>query len=192
MEKKSVGALVLAGGGARRMQGRSKALLEVGGETFLQRLALAFSAFDERLIATGDPLLAAGSPFRPVADRMPDRGPLEGICAALAVCRSDALVVVACDMPFFTAELAEYLAAAYRAGDCPVLALRDRAGGNHPLCGVYAKAALPALDAVLAAGQRRVRAGLDAAGGRFLSLADSPFPDRLLTNINTPEELAAL
>ena len=90
----ALGALVLAGGAARRMQGQNKALLRLEGRTFLERLAEAFDGFDERLISTNDASFAAGSPFVPVADRTPGRGPLEGLASALTVCKSDGLVAV--------------------------------------------------------------------------------------------------
>lgn len=189
-----VGALILAGGGGRRMGGHSKALLTDGaGVPFVRRLADALAGFDEKLLSTADASLAgaAGAGFVPVADRMPGQGPLAGLEAALSVCRSEALVTAACDMPLFTAPLAEYLASFAGAG-WPAWALEDRSGRLHPLCGVYTKACLPAIRAALAAGERRAGALFRAVGGRALPLGRTAFDDRLLCNVNTPDQLAAL
>ena len=184
------GALLLAGGAARRMGGRNKALLTLDGRTFLDRLEEALAPFDEKLLSTRDPALAWGGAFRPVCDRRPGQGPLEGLGAALAQCRSDALVVACCDMPLFSGALA--LALRDGLGGRQALVCRDRAGRLHPLCGVYTKRCLPEIDALLSAGERRVRLLLERVDSGEFALAGTPFSDRLLQNINTPEELEAL
>ena len=46
---------------------------------------------------------------RVVADRVPQSGPLGGLDAALAAARDEALLLVACDMPFVTARLFAHL-----------------------------------------------------------------------------------
>ncbi|WP_191440589.1 molybdenum cofactor guanylyltransferase [Anaerotruncus colihominis] len=186
----ALGALVLAGGAARRMQGQNKALLRLKGRTFLERLAEAFDGFDERLISTNDASFAAGSPFVPVADRTPGRGPLEGLASALTVCKSDGLVVAACDMPLFSADLARFLAQA--AQGHPAAACEDRAGRLHPLCGVYMKTCLPALDAALGQGRLRMMDAFFEIGGAAVPLGGTAFADSVLTNINTPDALAKL
>lgn len=186
------GALVLAGGCARRMGGQPKALLELDGISFLQRLALAFEPFEEKLLSTNDPGLSSGTPFQSVSDLFPHRGPLSGLHAALSMCKSDALVVAACDAPLFSSALAQWLAAERERLCIPAVGLRDRSGREHPLCGVYTKNCLPSLEAALSGNRLRVMELFDAVGGIFLPLGDTPFPDAVLTNVNTPEELAAL
>ena len=184
------GALVLAGGRGSRMGCVEKPLLPFRGETLLARLDRELSFLPERLLSTNHPALARGTGFVPVADRAPGRGPLEGIAAALSVCRGEGLLVVPCDMPFFSRALGEYL-----------LSFRDRgwdawvcraADGLHPLCGVYRKSCLPALQDCLDRGRLRVRLALEAAGGQVLDMAGSPFPPEVFSNINTPDDLAAL
>lgn len=188
----TTGALVLAGGSARRMGGQTKALLELDGISFLQRLAMAFEPFEEKLLSTNDPSLSRGTTFQSVSDFFPHSGPLSGLHAALTVCKSDALVVTACDTPLFSRAMAQWLAAEQERLGVPAIGLKDRSGKLHPLCGVYTKSCLPMLESALSGDRRRVMALFDAVGGIFLSLESSPFPDELLTNVNTPEELAAL
>jgi len=69
--------------------------------------------------------------------------------------RMDGLVVAACDMPCFDRAAAEFLASFADQG-WPAWALRDRADRLHPLCGVYTKQCLPAIQAALAVGEHRV------------------------------------
>ena len=158
--EQNFGALVLAGGRARRMGGRNKALLLLEERTFLARLDAAFSGFEEKWLSTGTPALAEGTGFLPLADEIPDRGPLEGLRVALSRCRGEGLVVAACDMPLFPGALAHALAEAL--GEREALVCRDRAGGLHPLCGIYRKSCLPAIQAQLDAGDFRVRRVLAA------------------------------
>ena len=184
------GALVLAGGNAQRMAGANKALLQWERRTFLSRLEEALQGFDEKFLSTRDPALAEHTAFRPILDRVPGRGPLEGLCCALSACRSDALLVVACDMPLFSAGLAQALIDA--APGLDALVCRDRTGRIHPLCGVYTKACLPVVERLLETGDLRVRQVLEQTHSGTLDLGDTAFPDTVLTNVNTPEQLHAL
>lgn len=187
---RTYGALVLAGGQARRMGGQNKALLELDRQTFLARLEKSLECFEERLLSANDPALAVGTTFRPIPDRIPGRGPLEGLAAALAACESDALLVVPCDVPLFPAGLAQALVEA--AQDQESLICRDRAGRLHPLCGVYAKSCLSVSDRLLAQGHFRALCLHEMVRGGVLSLENTPFPDRVLTNVNTRADLEAL
>ena len=128
----TLGALILAGGQNRRMGGSPKALLPNGsGALILDGLRAAFAGFDEKLLSTNTPELAAGTGFAPVPDARPGMGPLAGLAAALSACQSDGLVVAACDMPCFDRATAEFLASFADQG-WPAWALRDRAGPPPP------------------------------------------------------------
>lgn len=188
----TLGALILAGGQNRRMGGDPKALLPNGsGARILDGLCLALGIFEEKLLSTNDPALAAGTDFVPVADAHPGMGPLAGLAAALTVCKSDGLVVAACDMPCFDRAAAGYLASFADRG-WPAWALRDRTGRLHPLCGVYTKQCLPAILAALEADEHRVGRLFQAVGGQAIPLEGTPLPDTVVCNVNTPEELEAL
>ena len=164
----TLGALILAGGQNRRMGGSPKALLPNGsGALILDGLRAAFAGFDEKLLSTNTPELAAGTGFAPVPDARPGMGPLAGLAAALSACQSDGLVVAA-------------------------WALRDRAGRLHPLCGVYTKQCLPAIQAALAAGEHRVGRLFQSVDGQAISLEGTSLPDAVVCNVNTPEELKEL
>lgn len=191
--KMTIGALILAGGQNSRMDGRHKALLEWGGKTYLDHLMDAFAGFDEKIISTGVAALAEGTDFLAVPDRISGQGPLGGLSTALSVCRSDALVVCACDMPFVTAELTAYLAEQARLHpEARAIAIRDRSGRLHPLCGVYRKEAGSMIHDALMQDERRMIRVFRELQGKELSLAETEFPDRLLSNVNTPEEMASL
>jgi len=172
---------ILAGGDARRFGGRDKGALVVDGRTILERQISELSTVtpDVRVIRRED-------------DLVPGCGPLGGLHAALNAARGDALFLVACDMPFVTAALAAYLLTL--AGDVDAVVPRTERG-YHPLCAVYGRACLPAVERRLA--ERRLKM-LDLLHdlrvrdvtaddlGRFGNC------DRLLANVNTPAEYASL
>lgn len=188
--KRTYGALILAGGMGRRMGGTNKALLQLQQQTFLSRLENALSDFDEKLISLQDASWLGDSPFLPVLDQVTDRGPMEGLRCSLSLCRSDALLVVACDMPLFSGELAKAMIQAGEGFDAVIC--QDRAGRMHPLCGIYSKQCLPAIEALIARGNYKITDIMKAVPSVIFSLDTSVFSDILLSNINTPEALEAL
>src|SRR5439155_16087595 len=74
---------------------------------------------------------------RVIPDIVPGSGPLGGLHAALTAAHGDAVFVVACDMPYVTAALVEYLFSL--AGDAQIVVPRTERG-YHPLCAVYRRA----------------------------------------------------
>lgn len=188
--KRTYGVLILAGGKGRRMGGANKALLQLQQQTFLSRLENALSDFDEKLISLQDASWLGDSPFLPVFDQVTDRGPLEGLRCSLSLCRSDALLVVACDMPLFSGKLAKAMLQAGEGFDAVIC--QDRAGRIHPLCGIYSKQCLPAIESMIARGNYKITDIMKAVPSLIFSLESSVFSDILLSNINTPEALEAL
>ncbi len=80
--------------------------------------------------------------LRLVRDRVAGCGPLGGLDAALAAARHDALVLVACDMPFVTARL---LGIFWRSPPRPTPIVPRTERGYHPLCAAYTRACQPAI-----------------------------------------------
>lgn len=188
--KRTYGALILAGGKGTRMGGQTKALLQLEQKTFLSRLEHALSDFEEKLISLQEDSWLEDSPFSPVLDQVTDRGPMEGLRRALLTCRSDALLVVACDMPLFSEKLAKALVQASDGFDAVIC--QDRTGKLHPLCGIYSRQCLPAIDALILQENYRVIDIHKMVSGTVFSLDGSVLPDAVLSNVNTPEALASL
>lgn len=188
--KRTYGALILAGGKGRRMEGKNKALLQWEAQTFLSRLESVLYNFDEKLISLQDASWLGDSSFSPVFDQEADHGPLEGLRCALSLCKSDALLVVACDMPLFSAELANALINADKGYDAMIC--QDRLGNLHPLCGIYSKQCLPVIESLVLQGDYRVSSVFKAVHGTTFPFETSGFSDALLSNVNTPEALECL
>jgi molybdenum cofactor guanylyltransferase len=176
--------VILAGGEASRMGGRAKGLASVGGIRIIDRVATALrSVVGDLLIVSARPDADAWIPgVRVVRDERPGLGPLGGIVTALRATHGDVLAV-GWDMPFLSPRL---LAPLLRGmPDAPIVLWRC-GGVLQPLCGLYRAHALPALDAALASGERRLGRIALALDAEQLT-ADDP---TAFLNVNTPPDLA--
>jgi molybdopterin-guanine dinucleotide biosynthesis protein A len=201
-------AAILAGGRARRFDGRDKCLLTVDGRTMLDHLiGVASRVADDVLLIGRAPDAAADGArarllrtpghrhVRTAPDHEPPLGPLGGLDAALRAARFFPVLLLACDMPFLTAAFLAYLASL--AGDADAVVPRTERG-YHPLCAVYSAACAGAAAGQLASGDAAMKSFL--AGIRVREVGPDEIgrfgtPDRLLANVNTPaefEDLAAL
>lgn len=188
----SLAAVVLAGGESRRM-GRDKATLPgPGGAATMAEYVVGVVA--QRcepvfvVAAPGQPLptLAAAHVIR---DEIQGLGPLpatgRGLRAA-AEAGAQFAFVCAVDMPLLTPELIDELMALATKTDAEVVVPWD--GRSHFLAAVYRTALADRIDALVAAGERRMSALIDASDAQQIVLPDS----RALTNVNTDAELRAL
>jgi molybdopterin-guanine dinucleotide biosynthesis protein A len=186
-------AAILAGGRASRFEGRDKSTLVVDGRTILERQIAELSRFADDIMLVGADLQESTGPlFRVVPDRVPGRGPLGGLDAALAAAKDDAVVVVACDMPFVTSAFLKYLLDLTRDADA-VVPRTER--GYHPLCAAYTKACGPTVAGRLKNGQLAMMDLLSDLRVRALTIGEiEAFGNahRLLANVNTPADYEAV
>lgn len=182
-------AAILAGGQARRLGGADKSALEVGGRSILARqLALLRPLTPHILIVTNDAKRYRGAGVTVTEDCIDGAGALGGLYTALVEAPTDRVVVMACDMPFLTTPFLSRLAAL---GDGVDAAVPRDARGLHPLCAAWARTAAPHLRARIDAGRLRVvdaLAGLDVREMGPDELAAFDPDDRLLMNVNTPDD----
>ena len=189
-EKISMSAAVLVGGQSRRM-GRDKAFIEIHGRPMLARVIERLRPlFEEMMIVGSEEASYAGYGLPVHSDLRPGMWSLGGIHTALSRSAGPQVFCTACDMPFISTEV--------------VAALLQRAGGGHdavipmvagelePLCAVYARKILPAIEKDLDASVRRIKTTLSSLDVAVVDAEDlRPYDPELLTffNINTPEDL---
>jgi molybdenum cofactor guanylyltransferase len=184
-------AAILAGGRGRRLGGRDKASLSIGGQRLLDRQLAALAPVASRVFIVGGPAERSGERgVRVVDDLVPEAGPLGGVYTALRTAHTPRVLVIACDMPFLTARFLEFLGTAGHGYD--VVLPRD-GRGLHPLCAAWSTSAAPVVERLLGEGVRAVRGALEAL--RLHIIEENALgafdPDgRLLHNINTPDDLA--
>lgn len=177
-------AIVLAGGRSRRM-GTDKALLPIDGRPMIEHVVRQLEPhFAEVLVSAAEPDRYAFLGKKVVADRAPDQGPLMGIASALAESSHEVNLVTTCDAPDVPLWLAFRLLRAARGVEAAVPCAAD--GRWEPLFAVYGRGTRAAMDAALAAGERRI---VNAYAGMSLRRVDIPTA-ALVTNLNTPEDYA--
>lgn len=101
----AITAVLLAGGQSRRM-GRDKATLQWRGRPLWewQLDKLRGLAPAEILVSVGREVSWLPTDVHLVLDSPPSRGPLSGLCAALARLKTEHLLALAVDMPFITVD----------------------------------------------------------------------------------------
>ncbi len=147
----AMNAIILAGGFSRRMNGTTKAFLRLGSETFIERILRVLEPLvDSACIVTNDPELYARFAARAVTDETRGAGPLMGMYSGLKASASEASFVTAVDTPLLSAPLVRRLMAAVNGCDACVPRWEGRL---EPLCAVYTRRCLPAIESVLYQGR---------------------------------------
>jgi molybdopterin-guanine dinucleotide biosynthesis protein A len=177
-------AVVLAGGASRRM-GRDKATMaHPAGQTMVE---FAVSLLNSRcapvfvIAAPGQPLPTLDAEV--LRDEVRGVGPLlatgRGLRAAAAA-GADRAFVSAVDMPFLSPDIIDELAG-YRGVD--IVLPWD--GRDHYLAGIYLTSLADRIDALVAAGERSMRALADSVVTQRVVLPAT----RALTNLNAQADM---
>jgi molybdenum cofactor guanylyltransferase len=183
-------AFILAGGQSRRM-GTDKSQLLVQNQTFTHKIAKELLGFAEsvKIVAPRQ----EDSNYASVADVYPGWGALGGLHAALAACRTEWAIVVACDLPFVTTELFKYLASLRESHDAVVPLQAD--GRPQPLAALYRiEPCLKRATELIEAGHRRPLDLLELVNTRwvpFSELTNLDQAEKFFVNINTPDDYDA-
>ena len=179
--------VILAGGKSSRF-GRDKSRMELAGKRVLERLAEILRQFPfQHLAVVSAPGKVASWPdgLVAVADDQEGLGPIGGITTALRRLPGG-ILVTACDMPFISAPMIEWLLGHY---DPEAGAVIPRhAGGIEPLFGIYGKSLLPELEEAIRFGRYALHFVLEEARVRFVEVPEQFSVERDFANINTPED----
>jgi len=180
-----VEAFILAGGASRRM-GTDKSQLRIEQQTFTERIA-------ETLLRITDLVTIVGrndARFSSIPDIYPQWGALGGLHAALSACKRDWAIVVACDLPFVTAELFLHLAGVSMDHEAVVPLQED--GRPQPLAALYRAGPCRQRAAeLIEADRRRPLDLLEAVNTRWVEFAEIrnlAQAERFFVNINTPKD----
>lgn len=183
---KGILGLVLAGGQGRRMGGRDKAQLVIGGETLVKRAVRRLGPGVDRLLISGETDYGLGCGHLP--DRTDGaRGPVAALHAvqrwgaAHPEAGIAAVLTVPVDVPFFPDDLVARLAAT---GSAAMAATAKRV---HPTLAFWPLDTLAAAAPLLAtAGGLPMQRLAEAVGATVV-----PFDDEdAFLNINRPQDLA--
>ncbi len=168
--------------------GRDKATLEFAGTTLVERAVATLAARCSPVFVVAAP----GQPL-PTLDAEVLRDDVRGVGPLLATARGlraaadaglDLGFVCAVDMPYLTVELIDELAGLATRLEVDVVLPWD--GRDHYLAGVYRTALAGRAEELVTAGERSMRALVDAADTQRLVMPEQ----RSLTNVNAPVDLA--
>jgi molybdopterin-guanine dinucleotide biosynthesis protein A len=182
---------ILAGGQSSRM-GTDKSQLSLENETFIDRIAAALEPLANSITLVG--ARQSHPRFSSVADVYPGWGALGGVHAALAACTTEWAIVVACDLPFVTAELFKHLASLRTDHEAVVPLQVDRR--PQPLAALYRiEPCLSRATKLIETGHRRPLDLLELVNTRwvpFSELTNLAQAEKFFVNINTPDDYDAL
>lgn len=181
-------AAVLVGGESRRM-GENKALLKIDGKTLVERVVLLLQeVFAEVFLVGNDRERYRFLNLPVVGDVYRGCGPLAGVHAALLAASHPYVFVAACDMPFLNRPAVAALLAEAPGRDAVVPKMGEYC---EPLCAVYAKGCLPAVEEHLQKGIYKISALYPRLDVKFVEMDRVPDfnPEVGFFNVNTPEDL---
>lgn len=185
----SFSAIVLAGGQSSRM-GRDKALLPVRGVPLLRRICtLAVELATTVYVVTGqwdahEPIVP--EPCRIIREPAPARGPLFAFSLVLPLIETEWVLLLACDLPLLTADIAREWSEILPDVAEEAIALvpyPDRRW--EPLCGFYRRRCITGLREFIDSGGNSFQKWLNASTVQELPVANP----RVLFNCNTPADL---
>lgn len=188
---------ILAGGASSRM-GRDKGLLDFRGVPLILRTARLLDPLVAKVTVVGPPHRYAPLGLHVIADEVRaeggsekrGRGPLAGISAALRATHSPWNLIVACDLPYLSAEWFKWLLsrALHSSGEA-VVPRTER--GIEPLAAVYRRECAARIGAALDRGTRKASDAIEELRLDFVYPRDwrSVDPSGLiLRNMNSPED----
>ena len=162
---------VLLVGGASERFGSPKALARLHGETLAERAWHTLEEVCDEVLAVGKASDALPLPFPVLDDGAVGRAPVHGVVAGLRAASHDVAVFLPVDCPLATGAVLRELGEAVAVPQ------------TGPLPGAYARSMLPDLERRIARGELSLR-GVNAT---VLTV-----DERLLDDVDTPAELAAL
>lgn len=177
-------AVILAGGGGRRMGGIDKGEIALGGKRLIDRVVSRLAPQADRLLISGPNDYGLTLEMIPDRDDGP-RGPAAGLWAAAQWITANfpavgRFVAAPADGPFLPGDLIAEL----MEGDSSAVACNDE--GDHPTFACWEiSALLDALQSYPAGEGVSLRQLAQDCGAKRISFS----PARLLMNVNTPEDL---
>ena len=188
----NVGAVVLAGGLARRMGGLDKGLVCLGGKPMATYALQTLLPLVAQCVINANRNAEAYAALAPdgvgvIADsRDGHLGPLAGLSSAIAHLQTDYVFMCPCDSPFLQAQLVRDLVQQCQQHDADIAAAHDGERLQPVFCVVHRRIS-QSLDAFLDIGERKIDRWF--AEHRLVEVAASQFAESF-RNINDESELA--
>ena len=182
----AITGVILAGGKGSRMEGKDKGLQILNGLPLWQHVARALQPQTRHLAISAnrsiETYLSSGLPvYQDLQGEYP--GPLAGMLSVMKQSDDEWYLFCPCDTPFIPDMLAERLWL-HRGAASAVWA--NDGERDHPAIALINRSVIPALEAYLSTGERRVMVFLRKCGGHSVDFSDVK---GAFINVNTPADL---
>jgi molybdopterin-guanine dinucleotide biosynthesis protein A len=178
-----IGALILAGGKSKRMNGNNKAFLKFQNKSFIESIADKLTGFNNIYISVDDKEKYKHLSFNLIEDMYKDIGPIGGIYSALKSIEEKYIFVTACDMPKINREFIDFVCDSLTE-DIECIVTQDINGRIYPLGGIYSKALLGEIEHMIKEKDYKLLNLIKRANTKIISLSEYNFNENILDNIN--------
>lgn len=174
--------IILSGGKNTRMNGKTKAFLNIDGYRFIDNILLASSDYKEKIISCND--ISKYLEFKDVklvVDKFKEIGPIGGIYSALKETTLDEALIVAGDMPFLNKEILNFLGNYKFNEDVLVPVTNEKV---QPLCSIYKKKVLETILKMIEEKDYKLKNLLNRLNVKYIDIENG----ENFSNINTVYE----
>lgn len=182
-------ALILAGGENKRVP-IVKGFLKINGRRIIDsNVDLLGSIFQRVIISTNNPELYFYLGLQMVGDIIRERGPMTGILSTLSIPGISQTFVTACDMPFISMDLINYIVYKWDRKWDAAIPIFDKK--SQPLFGVYSKSIAGNMERSIRNGKKSLRNFLHEINVLYITEKEVRNIDpegKSFVNINTPED----
>jgi molybdenum cofactor guanylyltransferase len=184
----STTGIILAGGESSRM-GSDKGLQNLCGKPLIHYAIDALSGLCNEIIISSSSSAYQEFGFQVVKDEFPGIGPMGGIYSALRQSKTDANLVLSCDLPFVSSELFSFILKNASGFQVAV----PWQGNRHyePLCGFYSLSVLVEMSAYIKNGNYKLPDLFEEISINKLVINESLdcYNEALFFNVNTKHDL---
>jgi len=184
-------AAILSGGKSTRFSGRNKAKMIIDGKPIIENTINTLKDIfnDIILITNNKDEYSEYKHIRMAGDIYPNIGPWGGIHSALTNSKSEAIFVVAADMPKLFAGMIRYIMNSFEGSEGEVLIPLFK-GDIEPLHAVYKRSILKRLEGFIKQDcGYSIREFLKTVDERYIRVDDIVEGSNPFLNINSPEDL---
>lgn len=189
VDTRTLGAVVLAGGLARRMGGEDKGLVTLNGRPMVTWSVEAVQTVASATVINAnrnlDRYSAYGVPV--IKDILSDfQGPLAGLYSGCNYLNTDWVLMCPCDTPFIQSTLIDHLWKATLDTEHPVVVAHD-GERLQSVFSIVLRTLAPSIKNFLERGERKIDRWYEEVG---FARVDCSAYSAMFENINTPEQIA--
>lgn len=182
-----IGCVILAGGLARRMEGRDKGLVKLAGKPMVQWVLDAVKPQVGSVLINANRNKADYEQFGPaVAEDLIEGhlGPLAGLLTGLKTLQMPAVFMCPCDSPFLPVDMVSRLCASLTNTQADIAVAHDGSRMQPVFC-LARQSTVPSLTRFLDSGERKIDRWFAAENTSVVDFSDTPEAFR---NINSEQD----